>query len=98
MAFNPRSRYDAAGRLFQTLDYQILLPSGVDGYSTTLGMYSFTVLFIAFHVVIDCWRNESFRQQVLWTAAITAATVSILGILQKANLTGFLPAGLAREI
>ncbi len=97
MAFNPISHYDAIGHLFPPLESQTLLPGSVDGYSSTLGMYSFTVLFVVFHVAIDCWRNESFRQRVLWTAAITAACVSLLGILQKANLAGFLPAGLTPQ-
>lgn len=90
MAFNPVSYYDPLEHLFKPLDHQMLLPGSVDAYSTRLGMYSFTVLFLIFHVTIDCWRNESFRMQVMWTAAVSTGMMALVGILQKAGLGGLL--------
>ena len=49
MALNPV--YKCEGQLFIPMnDYFSLLPGSWDGYSSELGMISFTVLFLVFHV------------------------------------------------
>jgi hypothetical protein len=87
MALNPASRYNPVDKIFTPLpDHITLLPASWDGYSSVLGMISFTILFVVFHVALDCWRNDTFRQQMMWALTVSTAVVAAVGILQKAGL------------
>ena len=69
MALSPRSSYDTVQLAFHPIDH--LFPGSVDAASSKLAMFSFTVLFVIYHVALDHLRSPLFRKYFLWTAALT---------------------------